>query len=130
MPNKTHQSVALSDMGENSRGIITSIHGDTRFISRIVSIGLTPRTSSCPVYGTCLHGWGCLWYTRIGYPQPASIRLGAIMGNPLRQQGGRLLPADFAHARLYRLPYRIIDILKFFTIKYKGPGKICQVPLQ
>lgn len=42
-----------------------------------------------PVYGTCLHGWGCLWYTRIGYPQPASIRLGAIMGNPLRQQGGR-----------------------------------------
>ena len=32
----------LSELGNNSTGIITSLDGDRRFMSRITSIGLTP----------------------------------------------------------------------------------------
>ena len=32
----------LSELTKNASGIIASIHGDTRFVSRIMSIGLTP----------------------------------------------------------------------------------------
>lgn len=34
--------VSLCEMHENSSGFISKIEGDSRFISRIVSIGLTP----------------------------------------------------------------------------------------
>ncbi|MCR5651048.1 MAG: ferrous iron transport protein A [Lachnospiraceae bacterium] len=36
----------LSEMKKESKGVITSVNGDPRFISRITSIGLTP---GCPV---------------------------------------------------------------------------------
>ena len=32
----------LSELTKNANGIIASIHGDSRFVSRITSIGLTP----------------------------------------------------------------------------------------
>ncbi len=32
----------LSELGNNSTGIVTSLDGDRRFMSRITSIGLTP----------------------------------------------------------------------------------------
>ena len=38
-------TVSLGEMGENSSGCIAKIEGDSRFISRIVSIGLTPGSS-------------------------------------------------------------------------------------
>ena len=38
-------AVSLNKMGENSSGNIAKIEGDSRFISRIVSIGLTPGSS-------------------------------------------------------------------------------------
>lgn len=34
--------LSLAEMGENRCGTVTQIEGDSRFISRIVSIGLTP----------------------------------------------------------------------------------------
>jgi len=37
--------VKLSEMSENLRATIEKIEGDSRFISRIVSIGLTPGSS-------------------------------------------------------------------------------------
>lgn len=37
--------IPLSEMGENLRGTIEKIEGDSRFISRIVSIGFTPGSS-------------------------------------------------------------------------------------
>lgn len=36
---------ALSDLEEGQEGSVQNIRGDSRFVSRIVSIGLTPRTS-------------------------------------------------------------------------------------
>ena len=38
-------AVSLGEMIENSSGCIAKIDGDSRFISRIVSIGLTPGSS-------------------------------------------------------------------------------------
>ena len=38
-------AVSLNKMGENSSGSIAKIEGDSRFISRIISIGLTPGSS-------------------------------------------------------------------------------------
>ena len=35
-------TISLGEMVENSSGSIAKIEGDSRFISRIVSIGLTP----------------------------------------------------------------------------------------
>lgn len=32
----------LSELAKNASGVIASINGDTRFVSRITSIGLTP----------------------------------------------------------------------------------------
>ncbi len=32
----------LSEMEKDSEGVITAVSGDTRFVSRITSIGLTP----------------------------------------------------------------------------------------
>ncbi|MBP5463978.1 MAG: ferrous iron transport protein A [Treponema sp.] len=32
----------LSELSKDANGIIASIHGDSRFVSRITSIGLTP----------------------------------------------------------------------------------------
>ncbi|MBE5857344.1 MAG: ferrous iron transport protein A [Lachnospiraceae bacterium] len=32
----------LSEMEKDSEGVITAVNGDTRFVSRITSIGLTP----------------------------------------------------------------------------------------
>ena len=32
----------LSELGKDSEGVITTVSGDQRFISRITSIGLTP----------------------------------------------------------------------------------------
>ncbi len=32
----------LSDLAKDASGVIASINGDTRFVSRITSIGLTP----------------------------------------------------------------------------------------
>ncbi|MBE5854154.1 MAG: ferrous iron transport protein A [Lachnospiraceae bacterium] len=34
--------MSLSEMKENKEAVITEIQGDTRFLSRITSIGLTP----------------------------------------------------------------------------------------
>lgn len=34
----------LSDFREGQKGIVRDIRGDSRFVSRIVSIGLTPNT--------------------------------------------------------------------------------------
>jgi len=34
--------MSLSNMSKGAEGIISSINGDTRFLSRITSIGLTP----------------------------------------------------------------------------------------
>ncbi len=34
--------MSLSEVKENSEAIVSAIHGDTRFVSRITSIGLTP----------------------------------------------------------------------------------------
>ena len=40
--------MSLSDMTKGAEGVISSINGDTRFLSRITSIGLTP---GCKVMG-------------------------------------------------------------------------------
>lgn len=37
--------LSLAEMGENRCGTIAQIEGDSRFISRIVSIGLTPGSA-------------------------------------------------------------------------------------
>ncbi|MCR4657747.1 MAG: ferrous iron transport protein A [Lachnospiraceae bacterium] len=34
--------MSLSEVKENREALVSGIHGDTRFISRITSIGLTP----------------------------------------------------------------------------------------
>ncbi len=34
--------MSLSNMSKGAEGVISSINGDTRFLSRITSIGLTP----------------------------------------------------------------------------------------
>lgn len=38
-------TISLGEMGENFSGCIAKIEGDSRFISRIISIGLTPGSS-------------------------------------------------------------------------------------
>lgn len=38
-------TISLGEMGENFSGSIAKIEGDSRFISRIISIGLTPGSS-------------------------------------------------------------------------------------
>ena len=38
-------TISLGEMGENFSGCIAKIEGDSRFISRIMSIGLTPGSS-------------------------------------------------------------------------------------
>ena len=45
MIQENNSAVLLGEMGENSSGCIAKIEGDSRFISRIVSIGLTPGSS-------------------------------------------------------------------------------------
>ena len=37
--------LSLAEMGENRCGTVAQIEGDSRFISRIVSIGLTPGSA-------------------------------------------------------------------------------------
>ena len=37
--------LSLAEMGENRCGIVSQIEGDSRFISRIVSVGLMPGSS-------------------------------------------------------------------------------------
>ena len=37
--------LTLAEMGENRCGMVAQIEGDSRFISRIVSIGLTPGSA-------------------------------------------------------------------------------------
>ena len=34
--------MSLSDIKENGEAVVTEVEGDTRFVSRITSIGLTP----------------------------------------------------------------------------------------
>ena len=34
--------MSLSEVKENTEALVSAIHGDTRFMSRITSIGLTP----------------------------------------------------------------------------------------
>ncbi|MCR5283556.1 MAG: ferrous iron transport protein A [Lachnospiraceae bacterium] len=34
--------MSLSELKENKEGLVTNVQGDTRFMSRITSIGLTP----------------------------------------------------------------------------------------
>lgn len=41
----TLPTVSLCEMHENAHGTISKIDGDSRFISRIVSIGLTPGSA-------------------------------------------------------------------------------------
>lgn len=38
-------TISLGEMGENFSGCIAKIDGDSRFISRIISIGLSPGSS-------------------------------------------------------------------------------------
>ena len=45
MQQENIRAISLSEMGENSTGNIAKIEGDSRFISRIISIGLTPGSS-------------------------------------------------------------------------------------
>ena len=45
MIQENNSAVLLGEMGENFSGSIAKIEGDSRFISRIVSIGLTPGSS-------------------------------------------------------------------------------------
>ena len=45
MQEENIRAISLGEMGENSSGNIAKIEGDSRFISRIVSIGLTPGSS-------------------------------------------------------------------------------------
>ena len=42
---KDNQMKKLSELTKNERGVIASINGDARFVSRITSIGLTPGCS-------------------------------------------------------------------------------------
>lgn len=37
--------MSLNDLHENSNAVVEKLHGDSRFISRITSIGLTPGCS-------------------------------------------------------------------------------------
>ena len=45
MQEENIRAISLGEMGENSSGNIAKIEGDSRFISRIISIGLTPGSS-------------------------------------------------------------------------------------
>ena len=42
---KGNQMKKLSELEKDERGVIASINGDARFVSRITSIGLTPGCS-------------------------------------------------------------------------------------
>ena len=39
---REERRMSLSNMSKGAEGVISSINGDTRFLSRITSIGLTP----------------------------------------------------------------------------------------
>jgi len=45
MQQENVRAISLSEMGENSSGCIVKIEGDSHFISRVISIGLTPGSS-------------------------------------------------------------------------------------